>query len=486
MLSGTPASGTGGQYQVSVTASNDYGTSLADVVTVTVDQAPSMTSASTATFSAGVSSNFSVTVAAGTYPAPTVTDSAFSGCSPSTLPTGVTLSSSGQLTSTSAATQAGAYTICLQVSNGVGAVATQTFTLTIVWDLTSFGTTAQQNQSGDFFGVAYDGSNIIAVGDDYATGNGEISYETGVTGANWSVVVDFNGTSDPSNSYLVTGPLYAVACPSTSVCVAGGRNASGTAAQILYTTASPTGAASWLNAALPSGVRTIYGISCPSVSVCFAVGDSTSGAAAILQSGNGGVSWTSMTVPSNLGTVTGVYGISCASTTDCNAVGQQYQAGSRAGAFLYYNGTAWTTQALTATGGELTGVACPSSTECLASGYAASGQAGVYYSANANSSPATWTLSDGIASPSTYLYAVGCLSTTVCYAGGWQSSGALLVESSNVTSSSPTWATVPVGPTGAIAWFSIFCGSASGTTGCTAVGSNNASPSYYPVAAFGS
>ena len=68
-----------------------------------VSQAPSSTS-----FSVGTPGNFQVTASGS--PAPTFSNTAFSGCTPSTLPTGVTFSSNGLLSGTPGADAAGTYT----------------------------------------------------------------------------------------------------------------------------------------------------------------------------------------------------------------------------------------------------------------------------------------------------------------------------------------------------------------------------------------
>jgi hypothetical protein len=130
VLSGTPAATTGGSYAVTFKATNAAG-SNSQPFTVVVDQAPAITSASSATFSTGTSSTFTVTTTG--FPAPTLSDTNFSGCTASTLPSGVTFTDNGngtaKLTGTPGA--GGTYTVCINASNGVGSPATQSFTLTV-------------------------------------------------------------------------------------------------------------------------------------------------------------------------------------------------------------------------------------------------------------------------------------------------------------------------------------------------------------------
>ena len=125
-LSGTPAAGTGGIYALQFTATNSVGSSAPQAFTLTVNQAPAVTSAATTTFAAGVAGSFTLTTTG--FPPPTIT---LTG----TLPGGVTfvdnLNGTGTLSGTPAAGTAGAYTFTFTLTNGVGSPLAQTFTLTI-------------------------------------------------------------------------------------------------------------------------------------------------------------------------------------------------------------------------------------------------------------------------------------------------------------------------------------------------------------------
>jgi hypothetical protein len=122
-LSGTPALGTGNSYMIGITASNGVSPNATQSFTLTVNQAPSITSASDTTFSVGSAGSFQVTGSG--YPAPTFSVTG------GTLPTGVTLSSTGVLSGTPAAGAGGTYPITITASNGVSPAATQNFTLTV-------------------------------------------------------------------------------------------------------------------------------------------------------------------------------------------------------------------------------------------------------------------------------------------------------------------------------------------------------------------
>jgi hypothetical protein len=133
-LAGTPTATSAGTYTVCITAS-EAAASATQVFTLTVSQAqgptgaPAVTSASSAAFFVGAASSFQAT-ASGT-PAPTFSDAPFGGCTPSTLPSGLTFSATGLLSGTPGADAVGTYTVCINAANGVGATGTQTFTLTI-------------------------------------------------------------------------------------------------------------------------------------------------------------------------------------------------------------------------------------------------------------------------------------------------------------------------------------------------------------------
>jgi len=125
-LSGTPASGTGGSYSLTITASNGVGTAASQTFTLTVSQAPAITSGSGATFTVGTAGSFTVTTT-GT-PTPSLSESG-------TLPSGMTFVDNGNgmgtLAGTAASGTMGSYPLTITASNGVGTAATQSFMLTV-------------------------------------------------------------------------------------------------------------------------------------------------------------------------------------------------------------------------------------------------------------------------------------------------------------------------------------------------------------------
>ena len=123
VLGGTPAKGAGGVYNITFTASNGVGTATTQNFTLTVDEAPAIASANSTNFAVGSPGTFTVTETG--FPIPTLTESGG-------LPNGVTFNAAtGVLGGTPTTGTAGIYNISFTASNGVGANAVQSFTLTV-------------------------------------------------------------------------------------------------------------------------------------------------------------------------------------------------------------------------------------------------------------------------------------------------------------------------------------------------------------------
>jgi streptogramin lyase len=120
-ISGTPQPGSAGAYPITITADNATGVT-SQTFTLKVDDGPEITSADTAAATSG--SPFSFTVTTTGYPAPTITKTG-------TLPKGLTWQrSTGTISGTPAAGDAGTYPITFTAKNSSGTV-TQEFTLTV-------------------------------------------------------------------------------------------------------------------------------------------------------------------------------------------------------------------------------------------------------------------------------------------------------------------------------------------------------------------
>ena len=122
-LAGPASAGTGGVYPLTITAHNRMGPDATQAFILTVNEAPTITSANAATFVVGTPGSF--TVMASGFPAPSLSESG-------ALPSGVTFAAAtGVLSGKPAAGTAGTYTLTLTAQNGVSPAATQAFTLTV-------------------------------------------------------------------------------------------------------------------------------------------------------------------------------------------------------------------------------------------------------------------------------------------------------------------------------------------------------------------
>ena len=122
ILSGIPGSGTTGTYTLTFTAHNGIGADATQSFTLTIDQVSAITSANSTTFAVGGAGSFTVTDSG--FPAPTLTESG-------ALPSGVVFTN-GKFSGTPAAGTTGTYDLTITAHNGVGADATQSFTLNVV------------------------------------------------------------------------------------------------------------------------------------------------------------------------------------------------------------------------------------------------------------------------------------------------------------------------------------------------------------------
>ena len=149
-LSGTPAAKTGGSYSFGVTASNAAGLMATETFTLLIDQAPAITSAASATFTAGTAGSFTVTTTG--YQA-----AAFS--EKGALPAGVSLvdnqNGTAAIIGTPTSMAAGVYTFTVNATNSVS-TATHIFTLTVDQPpiITSMNTASFTIGQADSFTVA--------------------------------------------------------------------------------------------------------------------------------------------------------------------------------------------------------------------------------------------------------------------------------------------------------------------------------------------
>ena len=163
-LAGTPGASAGGTYNLTFSADNGTTPAVTQDFTLTVNQAPAITSAASTTFNVGAAGTFTVTTTG--FPTPTISSTVG-------LPSGVTLTDNGDGTATLAGTPAagtaGTYPITITAMNGTGAVAVQSFTFTVHQSIaftSAISTTFQAGTAGTFSitAVASPAVNAIVLG----------------------------------------------------------------------------------------------------------------------------------------------------------------------------------------------------------------------------------------------------------------------------------------------------------------------------------
>src|SRR5207302_2385439 len=195
-LAGTPAVGSGGVYSFTVTAHNGVGADATETFTLTVDEAPAITSANHAHFNVGVASFFDVFAVV--FPAPALAEAGG-------LPTGVGFvdnrNGTATLSGTPAAGTGGLYSLVVTARNGVGVDAVQVFTLTVdqAPAITSAGATSFRVGSAGSFLVTATGFPVPSL------------VETGPLPAGVSFVDHGNGTANLAGTPVVgTGGIWPV------------------------------------------------------------------------------------------------------------------------------------------------------------------------------------------------------------------------------------------------------------------------------------
>ena len=230
----------------------------------------------------------------------------------------------------------------------------------------------------------------------YSVGFAETTLVTTNAGRSWH---------DP-HTPLSSQPLFRVACPSSTTCIATGNSPGGYIALVHRIALTTTGARSWSYPATPID-RTAFpmnGITCPSARVCYVVG----GYATILITSDAGRTWRQQHDPAmdNSGLIPPLTSVACASTRACVAVG-----GFPSGAVILTTGDGgrtWTSQASPARTA-LSGVACPTTRLCFITGSGGTIE-------QSRDGGHTWTLLDS--GTSTNLNNIACHGPSFCVAVG--------------------------------------------------------------------
>jgi hypothetical protein len=334
-------------------------------------------------------------------------------------------------------------------------------------------------------------TSCFAVGSQTVAGAKQPLVESG-NGRTWSVVT----VAAPSGA--TGGQLEAIACTSSTSCVAAGTQfvAGSTVSKTLIErwngkqwsiTASPN----------PSGARSpaLHGVSCPHTSNCFAVGgyNTSSGALTTLIERWNGTNWSLLASPTSGAALGGeLLGVSCSSTTNCVTVGESAVATDNGNAVgERWNGKTWVVAAPRSSArsvNHLSSVACTSPTNCLAVGYLRSyapDESGASMTRVERWTGKKWVI---LASPNpgatkSQFSAVSCSSKNNCFAVGLATNSAFERSLSSVQTTTAkwngtTWSTLP-SPNPINASFTVLDGVACiSATNCIAVGNVMSTPGH--------
>jgi hypothetical protein len=270
----------------------------------------------------------------------------------------------------------------------------------------------------------------------------------------------FVSTPKPTGS--VAAVLEDVSCTAVASCYAVGYYA--TSGGVSKSLAERWNGTAWSIGTTPNPAGStdpiMYGVSCPTSTSCFAVGSystSTNTEYKSLVERWNGTNWSIVTSPNPTGsTGTFLSGLACPTTTSCIAVGE-YSTGTGYKSLVErWNGTAWsivtTPNPAGSTDASMSDVSCPTTTNCFAVGsYSTNAE---YKSLVERWNGTAWSI---VTTPNpsgslyTYLFGVSCSSSANCFASGYYSTSGghkSLVERWNGTAWSIVGTPNPTGSTG--------------------------------------
>jgi hypothetical protein len=284
----------------------------------------------------------------------------------------------------------------------------------------------------------------------------------------------------PEASGSTEGVLAAVSCSAESACTAVGHyHQNGGTLRLLAERFNGT---TWSlqTAAEPAGSITgqLNGVSCPSATNCIAVGSSVSATdqgEALAERWNG-TAWASEVLPKPATAPRiALSAVSCSSTTSCVAVGYFYAGSEYQPLAESFNGTKWTVEEpphpTEGSGGLLHAVSCFSSSACTAVGVFVSGSPHRVVPLAERWNGTSWSAEEPTVVPAgatteSGLWGVSCPTATACIASGKGPKTASLVE----TWSGGSWtAAEPATPTGTT-WGMLKDVSCTSTTACVGAG----------------
>jgi hypothetical protein len=247
-----------------------------------------------------------------------------------------------------------------------------------------------------------------------------------------SVIKRWNGTTwtlanAPNPAGATSTTLTGVKCQSVTSCFAVGNYHTLTAVKTLILRWTPTSGWAVMTSANPGGTVNdigLNGIACPSATSCYAVGSYDNGVAVrtLVEHWNG-TNWAIQVSPTGTGAIdSNLTGIACPALTTCIAVGEfQISSGAQKTLVLRYNGTAWAVAASPNPSGTLAGfngVACYSPTGCIAVGGYSTATADLTLVERWNGSAWAIMASPNASGTSSVLRGVACATATNCQAAG--------------------------------------------------------------------
>ena len=252
-----------------------------------------------------------------------------------------------------------------------------------------------------------------------------------------TLVEHWNGTSwapqaspDPTAAGDVFPQLNAVTCTSVSQCTTVGTDF--TLSNTAVTVVESWSGKAWTVVSSPNltGATTnsLTGLSCISTSFCMAVGDATTTSPDVVSLAEqwNGSKWSIDTTPDPSGYLqTWLTSVACPTTKSCVAVGYAQDPGADVPIVEQWNGSTWSLRVTPIPSGsadnELSGVACPTASSCIAVGR-------TYASESAPAEPmaekwngTTWsvvTTPDPTDVIGAFLSSVSCPTSTTCEAAG--------------------------------------------------------------------
>jgi hypothetical protein len=256
------------------------------------------------------------------------------------------------------------------------------------------------------------------------------SYSTGTTtktlierwnGSTWSVIPSPNPAG--ASSAILSG----VSCASATMCMAVGTF---TGANLPRTFAMRWNGSGWAISPIPNpgshNSIVLRGVSCPSTTFCVAVGRNVGAYGQTLVEHWDGTSWSIPTSENPEEGDSGFLGVSCYSATNCLAVGRNVRGEDSPVTTLVerWNGTRWRIVA----GGNrgpyfslLTSVSCPTASSCYAVGSSAAGQSSpqeTLAEATNGSGLAIVSTPNPAGSTRSFFAGISCANATTCTAVG--------------------------------------------------------------------